>query len=96
MIFKIPFEEGLYGPGVDTRYFGDDAKNFLENINWHEKSEYIGKECITSHEGKRGIIIGFEDSQCAADYYYIVFIPDEKKIVYELANYRPFIESIIL
>lgn len=96
MIYKAPFEKGLYGPGVDTRYFGDDARNFLKNMNWRKESGYIGKECITSREREQGIIIGFEDSQCAADYYFTVFIPDGEKVVYELVNYSPFIESIIL
>lgn len=86
MILKFPYEKGLDGmSGVDTQYFGKDAEAFLESINWHSDIEYLGKECTTSHN-KNGIIIGFEDSNSYDDYYFIVYLPEEGKVVYELAN----------
>lgn len=95
MILKYPFEEGLLEkPGVDIQYFGKDAEDFLESINWHTDIEYLGKECTVSC-GKQGIIIGFEDCESATDYYFIVYLPEEKTIYYQLANNAEFIKSII-
>lgn len=97
MILKYPFDEGglLERPGVDTQYFGKDAEDFLESINWHSDIDYLGKECITD-EGKQGIIVGFEDSESAMDYYFIVFIPETGKASYELANSPTFTKNIML
>lgn len=97
MILKYPFdEEGLLErPGVDTQYFGKDAEDFLESINWHSDIDYLGKECITD-EGKQGIIVGFEDSESAMDYYFIVFVPETGKVSYELANSSTFTKNIML
>lgn len=96
MIRKFPFEKGLRGiPGVDTHYFGKDAEDFLESINWHSDIEYLGKECTTFH-GKQGIIVGFEDCESAMDYYFIVYIPEEDTVCYELANSVDFSKSVLL
>lgn len=97
MILKYPFDEGglLERPGVNTQYFGKDAEDFLESINWHSDIDYLGKECITD-EGKRGIIVGFEDSESAMDYYFIVFIPKTGEVSYELANSPTFTKNIML
>lgn len=98
MILKYPFDEGglLERPGVDTQYFGKDAEDFLESINWHSDIEYLGKECITDRDQKQGIIVGFEDSESAMDYYFIVFIPETGEVYYELANSPTFTKNIIL
>ncbi len=94
MIIKRQFEKGLTGlPGVDTRYFGKDAENFLESINWHTEIDYLGKEC-TADGDKTGIIIGFEDSESYMDYYFIIFIIETEEVVYQLANSSSFIKSI--
>lgn len=77
---------------IDTEYYGEDAENFLESINWHSDIEYLGKECITS-QGV-GIIIGVEDSQSASDYYFIVYIPNTREIFYQIANSQRFISTI--
>lgn len=96
MILKYPFEEGLLNkPGVDTHYFGKDAEDFLESINWHSDIEYLGKECVTN-KGKQGIIVGFEDCEYISDYYFIVYVPEEDTVYYELANSAAFVKSIIL
>lgn len=95
MVIEYPFRDGLYNsPGVNTQYFGKDAENFLESINWHTEIEYLGKECITS-KNKQGIIVGFENNQCFSDYYFIIYCPKDKSIFYELANNSEFIKSII-
>lgn len=87
MIIKIPFECG------DTiQYFGKDAEDFLESINWHSDIDYLGKECTTKHG--IGIIIGFEDNNLYNDYYYIIYLPQIDKVIYELANNTEFIDSI--
>lgn len=93
MILVYPYETGLNGPSeIDTQYFGKDAENFLKSINWLEDINYLGKECVT--EKGRGIIIGFEDCCSANDYYFIVYLPEIGEVCYQLANHRPFIESI--
>lgn len=94
MILKFPFEKGLDGrSGVDTQYFGKDAEDFLESNNWHSDIEYLGKECTTS-SGKTGIIVGFESSESFIDYYFIVYLPEEGKVCYELANSSTFAKSV--
>ena len=92
MILKTLFDiDEFYNlPGVDTQYFGKDAENFLENIGW---KNYIGKDCRTDN-GDKGIIIGFEDSQSYSDYYYIVFLPENKQVYYQLANSSEFVKNI--
>ena len=89
MKVKVLSKEGL----DVTKYFCKDAENFLENINHHSDIEYLGKECLTSNN-KKGIIIGIEDS--ISDYYYIVYIPEEHKVRYELMNSSEFIKNIII
>ena len=94
MITKRSFEEGLSGgPGIDTQYYGKDAEDFLESINWHKKIDYIGRNCITDR-GEEGVIIGFEDSESYMDYYYIVYIPKTGKVDYALANSASFVKNI--
>lgn len=97
MILKFPFEKGSIrqGPGTDTQYFGRDAEDFLESINWHSDIEYLGKECINRYN-ERGIIIGVEDSESAMDYYYIVYSPETGVTTYELANSTEFVKSIVI
>lgn len=97
MILKFPFEKGSIrqGPGTDTQYFGKDAEDFLESINWHSDIEYLGKEC-TTNKGDSGIIIGFEDNESAMDYYFIVYVPELDTVEYELANSTEFVNSIIV
>lgn len=93
MIVTSPFDKGLSGfPGVDTKYYGKDAEDFLESINWHTEIDYIGSDCITD-EGKNGVIIGFEDSESFMDYYYIVYVPETDKVEYVLTN-SPFFVKI--
>ena len=93
MIIKRPFEKGFIdGPGVNTQYYGKDAEDFLESINWHKERDYIGRNCITD-KGEEGVIIGFEDCQSYDDYYYIIYIPKTNEVFYGLAN-GEFIKSI--
>lgn len=97
MILKYPFEKGLFDqPGVDTRYFGKDAEDFLKGIGWQEDIKYLGKECLAYNAKKEGVIIGIEDSELFDDYYFIVFVPESEKLYYELANNPEFINSIKL
>ncbi len=95
MIIKKPFEIGLNGEsGIDVRYFGKDAENFLRSIKWDKSIEYLGKECI--EDDKRGIIVGFEDSASYMDYYYIVYFPESGETTYALANNAEFTRTIIV
>lgn len=94
MILKSPFYKDSIRleSNTDTQYFGKDAEDFLESINWHNDIEYLGKECYTSRSS--GIIIGFEDSQSASDYYFIVYIPNIRDVHYQLANSLAFTKTI--
>lgn len=47
---------------IDTRYFSKDAEDFLENINYHSNIEHLRKECLTTLDKQKGIIVGIEDS----------------------------------
>lgn len=81
-------------PCINTQYFGKDAEDFLESINYHSTIEYLGKECTV--KGKQGIIIGIEDNEEYEDYYYIIYIPEDKVVYYQMVNDSKFIETIIL
>lgn len=80
---------------VDTHYFGKDAEVFLKEIGWEGDVVYLGKECTVKSNNK-GIIIGIEDSNTFMDYYYIVYVPAEDKLYYELANSSEFVNTIIV
>lgn len=77
---------GQEGSFTDTQYYGEDAikANFLGDT-----AKDIYKECET--EKGRGIIIGIEDSDSFMDIYYIVYIPQLGKTVFELVNNASFI-----
>lgn len=78
------------------QYYGESCLNLPYGIREEFREDvkkYIGKECTTL-EGYRGIIIGFEDNSYYRDYYYIVFVPETKEIVYALANNSQFTETI--
>lgn len=91
MILKVPYTKGLVDYlGTDYRYYGKDAEEFLKSIGWEHDIKFLGKEC------KHGIIIGIEDSNSCADYYYIVYDPKTDKISYQLANNNEFFNSITL
>lgn len=40
------------------------------------------------------VIIGIEDCNSFCDYYYIVYVPESKQVVYELANSADFVKTI--
>ena len=44
--------------------------------------------------GHKGIIIGFEDNNQFFDYYYIVYVPELDKVIYQLCNDAEFVNSI--
>lgn len=89
MILEIPYTKGLYDEnGIDYRYYGLDAINFLIDMNWESDIQYLGKEC------DEGIIIGIEDSNSHCDYYYIVYDPKTDKAKYILANDTKFVNTI--
>ena len=54
---------------------------------------YLGKEC-TIDKGLQGIIVGIEDCNSFCDYYYIVYVPESKQVMYELANSADFVKTI--
>lgn len=51
------------------------------------------RDCIVDG-GRKGVIIGFEDNNQFFDYYYIVYVPELDKVVYQLCNDARFINSI--
>lgn len=78
------------------QYYGESCLNLPLGIREEIRNDvkkYIGKKCTTLN-GYEGIIIGFEDNSYYRDYYYIVFVPETKEIVYALANNAGFIETI--
>lgn len=95
MIIKRTVEKDIYGRGPveDCQYFGKDAEEFLKSIKWDKSINYLGKEC-TIDKGLQGIIVGIEDCNSFCDYYYIVYIPESKQIMYELANSADFVKTI--
>ena len=56
-------------------------------------SKYLFRDCVVD-SGHKGIIIGFEDNNQFFDYYYIVYVPELDKVVYQLCNDARFINSI--
>ena len=95
MIIENKFTKYDTETGINTRYFGKDAEDFLENINWHSDIDYLGKECTVVGK-QQGIIIGIEDNEEYNDYYYIVYIPQDNRVTYVLANNTNFINTIKL
>lgn len=78
------------------QYYGESCLNLPLGIREEIRNDvkkYIGKKCTTLN-GYEGIIIGFEDNSYYRDYYYIIFVPETKEIVYALANNAGFIETI--
>lgn len=78
------------------QYFGKQAQEFIslkENQMYFMKDS-LYKECVTTKDKAKGIIIGFEDNIRWSDYYFIVFIPSQNKVVYELAMDGEFRDSI--
>lgn len=97
MIIKTSFDCDILGNeirGVNTSYYGSSALEADVSLNIRNSiGKYLYKDCITD-EGYAGIIIGFEDNNQFFDYYYIVYVPDLKKVVYQLCNDATFINSI--
>ena len=95
MIIKRTVEKDIYGRGPveDCQYFGKDAEEFLKSIKWDKSINYLGKEC-TIDKGLQGIIVGIEDCNSFCDYYYIVYVPESKQVMYELANSADFVKTI--
>lgn len=91
MILEIPYDKGLYDEnGIDYRYYGKDAEEFLKHIKWEGDIKYLGKEC------PEGIIIGVEESNSYNDYYFIAYDPKTGKVNYPLINNATFLNSIIV
>lgn len=79
MIIKVPFDKDEH-TGDNIVYLDDDARNFLENMNYHEEVDYIGADYYI--DGNRGIIIGCEDNLYLGYYYFLIFLPDIGMIAY--------------
>lgn len=70
----------------DVQYFGEDILKADVDDNTKKLIESsINKDCITS-DGDKGIIIGFEDSSCFNNYYFIIYCPKTEEIIYEVVN----------
>lgn len=96
MIIRRPFEKSIseyVKNGEDISYYGKDSL-LVDNAEVAKIiKEHLYCDCIT-HTGNKGIIIGVEDSNSFLDYYYIVYIPSNGRIEYELINDQSFWETI--
>lgn len=96
MVTSTSYDKDLYGrevKGVNTSYWGASALQIdNENIR-QDMTKYLYKDC-TIDGGQKGIIIGFEDNNQFLDYYYIVYVPELDKVVYQLCNDARFVNSI--
>lgn len=88
IITEIKDRSPIY-PNVDdvefkiTRYYGEDALKITDNkklSNLAKKYLYKDVEIF----GEKGVVIGVEDNEAFADYYLIVYRPNEDKITFEL------------
>lgn len=96
MITKIPYDKDLLGNeirGTNTSYWGISALQACHGDIRQDISKYLFIDC-TVDSGHREVIIGFEDNNQFFDYYYIVYVPELSKVVYQLCNDARFINSI--
>lgn len=70
-----------------TQYYGQDAIDFANN---HEREdvknwilERLHKDCITSNK-EIGTVIGIEDNEEFNDYYLIIYVPEIRKVRFDL------------
>lgn len=98
MIITTSYDKDILGhemKGPNTSYYGISA---LQAAIDHDEiradiAKHLYKDC-TTHEGNKGIIIGFEDNNQFFDYYYIVYVPQLNKVEYMLCNDAEFVNSI--
>ena len=91
MITEISYDKDLLGKevrGTNTSYWGISALQAGHPPRYFKI--FIQRLC----GGHKGIIIGFEDNNQFFDYYYIVYVPELDKVVYQLCNDARFINSI--
>lgn len=96
MIITTSYDKDILGHevrGTNTSYYGISA---LQAVINHDEiradiAKYLYKDC-TTHDGHKGIIIGFEDNNQFFDY--IVYVPELDKVVYQLCNDAEFVNSI--
>lgn len=79
--------------GTNTSYWGISALQAGHDDIRQDISKYLFRDCVVD-SGHKGIIIGFEDNNQFFDYYYIVYVPELDKVVYQLCNDARFINSI--
>lgn len=92
MIIKTSYDKDLLGNeirGTNTSYYGLSALQACQD----DIAKCLFKDCVV--DGKyKGIVIGFEDNNQFFDYYYIVYVPELDKVVYQLCNDAEFVNSI--
>ena len=96
MITEISYDKDLLGKevrGTNTSYWGISALQSGHDDIRQDISKYLFRDCVVD-SGHKGIIIGFEDNNQFFDYYYIVYVPELDKVVYQLCNDARFINSI--
>ena len=96
MITKISYDKDLLGNeviGTNTSYWGMSALQVCHDDIHQNISKYLFRDCIVDSRHK-GVIIGFEDNNQFFDYYYIVYVPELGKVVYQPCNDARFINSI--
>lgn len=96
MIIKTSYDKDLLGNeirGTNTSYYGLSALQEYQDDIRQDIAKCLFKDCVV--DGKyKGIVIGFEDNNQFFDYYYIVYVPELDKVVYQLCNDAEFTKSI--
>lgn len=96
MITEVPYNKDLLGNevgGTNISYWGTSALQVDHDGIRQNISKYLFRDCVVD-SGHKGIIIGLEDNNQFFDYYYIVYVPELNKVVYQLCNDVKFINSI--
>lgn len=98
MVTSTSYDKDLFGNetrGINTSYWGLSALQACQDDIRQDIAKYLFKDCVVNDKYK-GVIIGLEDNNQCFDYYYIVYVPELDKIVYQLCNDSKFIKSVEL
>lgn len=93
MIYEKEYNKGLFSnteQGINIQYFGLDLPE-----DHCFNTDFLCKDC-TTHDGYKGVIIGFENNIQYRDCYYIVYVPELQKVKYELTMDAEFCKSVQL
>lgn len=94
MVTSMSYNKDLLGNeirGTNISYWGLSALKVCQD----DTAKYLFRDCVV-HDKYKGVIIGLGDNNQCFDYYYIVYVPELNKVVYQLCNDSKFIKSIEL